>query len=144
MQNNKEYFSSKENLIDFLRKYSPNEQNETFIRGYLGRVLFTSDDALKSVDVLSGGERIRILFAKLMLECPNVLVFEDPTNHLDLESITSLNEGMKNYKGNILFSSHDHELLETVSNRIIKLNLDGTYEDKMQTYDEFMEGEING
>ena len=144
MQNNKEYFSSKENLIDFLRNYSPNEQNETFIRGYLGRVLFTSDDALKSVDVLSGGERIRILFAKLMLECPNVLIFEDPTNHLDLESITSLNEGMNNYKGNILFSSHDHELLETVSNRIIKLNLDGTYEDKMQTYDEFMEGEING
>jgi len=79
-----------------------------------------------------------------MLECPNVLIFEDPTNHLDLESITSLNEGMNNYKGNILFSSHDHELLETVSNRIIKLNLDGTYEDKMQTYDEFMEGEING
>jgi ATPase subunit of ABC transporter with duplicated ATPase domains len=144
MQNNKEYFSSKENLIDFLRNYSPNEQNETFIRGYLGRVLFTSDDALKSVDVLSGGERIRILFAKLMLECPNVLIFEDPTNHLDLESITSLNEGMNNYKGNILFSSHDHELLETVSNRIIKINLDGTYEDKMQTYDEFMEGEVNG
>ena len=79
-----------------------------------------------------------------MLECPNVLIFEDPTNHLDLESITSLNEGMNNYKGNILFSSHDHELLETVSNRIIKLNLDGTYEDKMQTYDEFMEGEVNG
>ena len=104
-------------------------------------VLFTSDDALKSVDVLSGGERIRILFAKLMLECPNVLIFEDPTNHLDLESITSLNEGMTNFKGNILYSSHDRELLSTVANRIIKFNLDGTWEDRLSNYDDFMEKE---
>jgi ATPase subunit of ABC transporter with duplicated ATPase domains len=141
MQDNKEYFTKEMTLIDWLRQYSKEDQTETFIRQYLGRVLFAGEEATKSCTVLSGGEKIRCILAKLMVECPNVLVFEDPTNHLDLESITSLNEGMTNFKGNILYSSHDRELLSTVANRIIKFNLDGTWEDRLSNYDDFMEKE---
>ena len=138
MQDNKEYFNKDLNLVDWLRQYSKDDQTETFIRGWLGRMLFSGEESLKKCNVLSGGERVRCMFAKLMLESPNVLVFEDPTNHLDLESITALNEGMKMYKGNILFSSHDAELLETVANRIISFNKDGSYVDKVTTYEEFL------
>ena len=102
-------------------------------------MLFSGEESLKKCNVLSGGEKVRCMFAKLMLECPNVLVLEDPTNHLDLESITALNEGMINYKGNILFSSHDAELLQTVANRIISIKPDGSYEDRSETYEEFIE-----
>ena len=137
-QDNKELFDKDLNLVDWLRQYSKEDQTETFIRGWLGRMLFSGEESLKKCNVLSGGEKVRCNFAKLMLECPNILVLEDPTNHLDLESITALNEGMTNYKGNILFSSHDAELLETVANRIISFNKDGSYVDKMTTYEEFI------
>ena len=126
-------------MIDWLRQYSKEDQTESFIRGWLGRMLFSGDEALKKCNVLSGGEKVRCMMAKLMLECPNVLVLEDPTNHLDLESITALNEGMLNYKGNILFSSHDAELLETVCNRIISIRKDGSFIDRVTTYEEFLE-----
>lgn len=141
MQDNKEYFSSDLNLIDWLRQYSPDEQNESFIRGWLGRMLFSGEESLKKCNVLSGGEKVRCILAKLMLEGPNILVLEDPTNHLDLESITALNEGMLNYKGNILFSSHDAELLQTVANRIIAFKNDGTIVDRLTTYEEFLDSE---
>ena len=138
-QDNKEFFDKELSLIDWLRQYSKEDQTESFIRGWLGRMLFSGEESLKKCNVLSGGEKVRCMMAKLMLECPNVLVLEDPTNHLDLESITALNEGMTNYKGNILFSSHDAELLETVANRIIAINKDGSYIDRMSTYEEFLE-----
>ena len=138
-QENKEYFDKELSLIDWLRQYSKEDQTESFIRGWLGRMLFSGEESLKKCNVLSGGEKVRCMLSKLMLECPNILVLEDPTNHLDLESITALNEGMTNYKGNILFSSHDAELLQTVANRIIKFNNDGTIIDKMTTYEEFLE-----
>ena len=137
-QDNKEYFDKDLSLIDWLRQYSKEDQTETFIRGWLGRMLFSGDESLKKCNVLSGGEKVRCMFAKLMLEAPNILLFEDPTNHLDLESITALNEGMVNFKGNILFSSHDAELLETVANRIICFTKDGHIKDIMTTYEEFM------
>ena len=138
MQDNKKYFDKEISLIDWLRQYSPNEQAESFIRGWLGRMLFSGEESMKKANVLSGGEKVRCMLAKLMLEGANVLVFEDPTNHLDLESITALNEGMTAFKGNILFSSHDAELLQTVANRIICFNDDGTITDKMTTYEEFV------
>lgn len=138
MQDNKEYFNSELSLVDWLRQFSPEDQTESFIRGWLGRMLFSGEESLKKCNVLSGGEKVRCIMAKLMLECPNILVMEDPTNHLDLESITALNEGMTNYKGNILFSSHDAELLQTVANRIISFNKDGSITDKMTTYEEFL------
>ena len=138
-QENKEYFDKDLSLIDWLRQYSEEDQTESFIRGWLGRMLFSGEESLKKCNVLSGGEKVRCMFAKLMLEAPNILVLENPTNHLDLESITALNEGMINYKGNILFSSHDAELLETVANRIISFNKDGSITDRMTTYEEFLE-----
>jgi len=138
MQDNKKYFNKDITLIDWLRQYSPNEQAESFIRGWLGRMLFSGEESMKKSNVLSGGEKVRCMLAKLMLEGANVLVLEDPTNHLDLESITALNEGMTAYKGNILFSSHDAELLQTVANRIISFNADGTITDKLSTYEEFV------
>lgn len=138
-QDNKEYFDKDYSLIDWLRQYSKEDQTESFIRGWLGRMLFSGEESLKKCNVLSGGEKVRCIFAKLMLECPNVLMLEDPTNHLDLESITALNEGLTAYKGNILFSSHDAELLETVANRIISFRKDGTIIDKMTTYEEFLD-----
>ena len=139
MQDNKEYFSSELSLVDWLRQYSKEDQTETFIRGWLGRMLFSGEESLKKCCVLSGGEKVRCMFSKLMLEAPNILCLEDPTNHLDLESITALNEGMINYKGNILFSSHDAELLQTVANRIISFNKDGSYLDKVTDYESFLE-----
>ena len=138
-QENKEYFDKDLSLIDWLRQYSEEDQTESFIRGWLGRMLFSGEESLKKCNVLSGGEKVRCMLSKLMLECPNVLVLEDPTNHLDLESITALNEGMTNYKGNILFSSHDAELLETVANRIIMFKNDCTIIQKETTYEEFLE-----
>ena len=138
-QDNKEYFDKECSLIDWLRQYSKEDQTESFIRGWLGRMLFSGEESLKKCNVLSGGEKVRCMFAKLMLECPNILMLEDPTNHLDLESITALNEGLTAYKGNILFSSHDAKLLETVANRIISFRKDGTIIDKMTTYEEFLD-----
>ena len=137
-QENSEYFNKDISLVDWLRQFSPQEQAESFIRGWLGRMLFSGEESLKMANVLSGGEKVRCLFAKLMLEGGNVLVFEDPTNHLDLESITALNEGMSYFKGNILFTSHDAELLDTVANRYIYISKD-KFLDKDTSYEEFME-----
>ena len=137
-KNHDKYFDNNLNLIDFLRQFSKN-QEEPFIRGFLGRMLFSGEETLKKVKVLSGGEKVRCMLSKLMLSGANVLILDDPTNHLDIESITSLNKGMKNYKGAIMFSSNDHELLSTVSNRIIEFKEDGKYIDKLMTYDEYIE-----
>ena len=137
-KNHDKYFNNDLNLIDFLRQYSKN-QEEPFIRGFLGRMLFSGEETLKKVNVLSGGEKVRCMLSKLMLSGANVLILDDPTNHLDIESITSLNKAMNEYKGCLLFSSHDHELLSTVSNRIIEFKEDGKYIDKMMNYDEYLE-----
>ena len=137
-KNHDKFFDNNYDLIDWLRQFSK-EQEEPFIRGFLGRMLFSGDEALKKVKVLSGGEKVRCMMSKLMLSGANVLVMDDPTNHLDIESITSLNKGMENFKGALLFSSHDHELLSTVANRIIEFKEDGKYVDKMMNYDEYLE-----
>jgi len=135
---NADYFKGKdETLIDWLREYSPGEKDDQFIRGFLGRMLFSGDEVLKKATVLSGGEKMRCMFSKMMLQQPNVLVFDEPTNHLDLESITALNNGMKDFRGIILFTSRDHELTETVANRIIELTPGGLI-DKLMTYDEYI------
>ncbi len=137
-KNYDKYFENDLDLIDWLKQFSTN-QEEPFIRGFLGRMLFSGDEALKKVKVLSGGEKVRCMMSKLMLSGANVLIMDDPTNHLDIESITSLNKGMENFKGAILFSSHDHELLSTVANRIIEFKEDGKYIDKMMNYDDYLE-----
>lgn len=139
MQDNKEFFSDERlDLINWIRQFSPDDQTESFIRGWLGRMLFSGEESMKKSTVLSGGEKVRCILAKMMLESGNVLIMEDPTNHLDLESITALNEGMTSFKGNILFSSHDAELLETVANRIISFEGNGI-KDKMTTYEEYLD-----
>lgn len=137
-KNNDSYFKCDLDLVDWLRQYSK-DQDESFVRGFLGRMLFSGEEALKKVKVLSGGEKVRCMLSKLMLSGANVLILDDPTNHLDIESITSLNKGMKEYKGALLFSSHDHELISTTSNRIIEFLEDGKYIDKQMSYDEYLE-----
>src|SRR5690606_33826417 len=133
-KDNTKYFDSDLNLIDWLRQYSK-DQDESFIRGFLGRMLFSGEEALKKVNVLSGGERVRCMLAKMMLTGPNVLILDEPTNHLDLESITALNNGLIAFDGTILFSSHDHQFVQTVANRIVEIAPGGVM-DKVTTYDE--------
>lgn len=138
---NSTYFNSGTlNLVDWLRQYSAN-QDDTFIRGFLGKMLFSGEEALKKTNVLSGGERVRCMLSKMMLAGANALVFDDPTSHLDLESITSVNEGLVRFKGTILFSSHDHEFIQTVANRIIVIN-SKLQDDKYTTYDDYLESTI--
>src|SRR6195952_4903178 len=135
---NHTYFEGKnDNLIDWLREYSEGEKDDQFIRGFLGRMLFSGEEVLKKSNVLSGGEKMRCMFSRMMLQQPNVLLFDEPTNHLDLESITALNNGMKDFRGTILFTSRDHELVETVATRIIELTPGGII-DKLMTYDEYV------
>ncbi len=136
---NTDYFQDDVNLVDWLRQFTKNdeERHEEFMRGFLGRMLFSGDEALKSCKVLSGGEKMRCMFSRMMLQKANVLLLDEPTNHLDLESITTLNNSLSNFKGNILLSSHDHELLETVCNRIIELTPKGII-DRDMTYDEYL------
>ncbi len=126
-KDNTPYFQSDLNLIDWLRQYS-NNTDENFVRGFLGRMLFAGEESFKSVKVLSGGEKVRCMLARMMLSQPNVLILDEPTNHLDLESITALNEGLNRFKGTILFSSHDLQLVQTVANRIIEITPDGCVE----------------
>ncbi len=137
-ENNNEYFQGCElNLVEWLSQYSTDHYEE-YLRGWLGRMLFSGEEALKQAKVLSGGEKVRCMLAKMMLEGSNFLIFDEPTNHLDLESITALNNGMKNFKGCMLFTSHDQELMNTVANRIIEIN--GTKKfDKNVTYDEYLD-----
>lgn len=125
------------NLIDWLRQFSV-EQSEIYIRGFLGRMLFSGDDALKPADKLSGGEKVRMMLSKMMMFGSNVLLFDQPTNHLDLESIIALNNGLKAFKGNILFTSHDTEFINSIANRIIQLD-EKIIEDRNMTYEEFIE-----
>ena len=140
-EDNSEYFDGLDlNLIDWLRQYSK-EQYEQDIRGWLGRMLFSGDEALKKANVLSGGERVRCMLAKMMLSGANVLILDEPTNHLDLESITALNDGLTAFKGTVLFSSHDHQFVQTVANRIIEIKPGGII-DKKQTYDEYLESMV--
>lgn len=135
---NSSYFDGGElGLIDWLRQYSP-DPDESFLRGFLGRMLFSRDEAFKKTNVLSGGERVRCILAKLMLTQPNLLFLDEPTSHLDLESVSALNDGLKKYKETILFTSHDHELVQTVADRIIDLDVTIRY-DKYITYDEYIE-----
>ncbi|MGF7072848.1 ABC-F family ATP-binding cassette domain-containing protein [Mucilaginibacter sp. 3215] len=137
-----EYFDGKsDNLIDWLREYSPGEKDDQFIRGFLGRMLFSGEEVMKKCSVLSGGEKMRCMFSRMMLQQANLLMFDEPTNHLDLESITALNNGMKDFRGTILFTSRDHELVETVANRIIELT-PGGYIDKLMTYDEYINSPV--
>lgn len=136
-QDNSKYFDGNTlSIVDWLRQYSK-DQTEMYIRGWLGRMLFSGEEALKQVKVLSGGEKVRCMFAKMMLEGGNFLMFDEPTNHLDLESITSLNKGMCSFRGPILFTSHDQELVETVANRIIDIKDENTIIDKSVTYQEY-------
>ena len=135
---NSQYFKGKDtNLVDWLREYSEGDKDEQFIRGFLGRMLFSGEEVLKQSSVLSGGEKMRCMFSRMMLQQANLLMFDEPTNHLDLESITALNNGMKDFKGVILFTSRDHELTETVANRIVELTPGGII-DKLMTYDEYI------
>ena len=137
-KNHDEYFDNDLNMVDWLKQYSENK-DDSYIRGFLGRMLFSGEEVLKKVNVLSGGEKVRCMFSKMMLERSNVLLFNEPTNHLDIESITSLNEGLKRFMGVIIFSSFDQELIETVSNRLIEIKTDGTYRDKQISYQEYIE-----
>jgi len=135
---NAEYFKGKDdNLIDWLREYSTGDKDDQFIRGFLGRMLFSGEEVLKKSNVLSGGEKMRCMFSRMMLQQANVLIFDEPTNHLDLESITALNNGMKDFRGTILLTSRDHELVQTVANRIIEITPGGTI-DKLMSYDEYI------
>ncbi len=137
-KDNSKYFDLDYNLVDWLRQYSK-EQDETYARGFLGRMLFSGEEALKNCKVLSGGEKVRCMLSKLMLSSANFYILDEPTNHLDLEAITSLNEGMTNYTGNMIFSSHDHELIQTVANRIMEIKEDGKLIDKIMNYDDYLE-----
>lgn len=138
---NSKYFTSNLSLMDWLRQYVPphvTDVDEPFLRGFLGKMLFSGDEILKKTGVLSGGEKVRCMISRMMLQDPNVVILDEPTNHLDLESIQSFNESMENFKGIVLLSSHDHTFLQTVANRIIELTPTGAV-DKLMTFDEYLE-----
>lgn len=136
---NHKFFEEKLSLMDWLRQYAQTdeEKEEVNIRGFLGRMLFSGEEALKSATVLSGGEKVRCMMSRMMLAKANLLMMDEPTNHLDLESITALNNGMKDFAGNLIFASHDHELVHTVANRIIEITPNG-FIDKMMPYDDYL------
>lgn len=139
-KDNSAYFDGVDiNLVEWLRQYSK-DQDETFLRGFLGRMLFSGEEALKKASVLSGGEKVRCMLAKMMLNGANVLIFDEPTNHLDLESITALNNGLIDFDGTILFTSHDHQFIQTIANRIIEITPNGII-DRSMSYDEYLESE---
>ena len=140
-KDNADYFEGSElNLVDWLRQYTE-QKEEPFVRGFLGKMLFSGEEALKNVSVLSGGEKVRLMFSKLMLSGANVYLLDDPTNHLDLESIQSANNGLAAFKGTVLFTSHDHQFVSTIANRVIELTPNGIF-DKEITFDEFLEDEV--
>jgi ATPase subunit of ABC transporter with duplicated ATPase domains len=138
---NSKYFTTNLPLMDWLRQYVPahvTDVDEPFLRGFLGKMLFSGDEIMKKTSVLSGGEKVRCMISRMMLQDPNVVILDEPTNHLDLESIQSFNESMENFKGIVLISSHDHTFLQTVANRIIELTPNGAI-DKLMTFDEYLE-----
>jgi len=138
---NEKFFSDANDLglIDWLRQYSE-EKDEQFIRGFLGRMLFSGDEVHKKSSVLSGGEKVRCMLSKVMLQHPNFLLLDEPTNHLDLESITALNNALRDFKGNLIFTSHDHQLMNTIANRIIEITPNGII-DRLMSFDEFIRSE---
>ena len=136
---NSPYFEGhNESILDWMRQYSK-DQTETYLRGFLGKMLFSNESVFKAVNVLSGGEKVRCMFSRMMMFGSNMLIIDQPTDHLDLESITAVNNGMKNFAGNILFSSHDYEIINTVANRIIEILPDGSFVDRSGTYEEYLE-----
>jgi ATPase subunit of ABC transporter with duplicated ATPase domains len=138
-KDNSEFFENSDlNLVDWLRQFSPADDSESFLRGFLGRMLFSGEEVLKKASVLSGGEKVRCMLSKMMLSGANVLMLDEPTNHLDLESITALNNGLINFKGSMIFASHDHQFIQTIANRIIEITPAGIV-DKQMTYDEYLE-----
>ncbi|GEN58083.1 putative ABC transporter ATP-binding protein YkpA [Halolactibacillus alkaliphilus] len=137
-KDNSEFFENNDlTLVEWLRQYSPEDQTETFLRGFLGRMLFSGEEALKKAKVLSGGEKVRCMLSKMMLSSANVLVLDEPTNHLDLESITSVNNGLIAFKGSLLFTSHDHQFINSIANRLIEITPNGVI-DKEMSYDEYV------
>jgi ATPase subunit of ABC transporter with duplicated ATPase domains len=140
--NNEQYFKSKDNLIDWLRQFAETEENkdEVYVRGFLGKMLFSGEEVFKKCNVLSGGEKMRCMISRVMLACPNLVILDEPTNHLDLESITAFNNALKDFPGTVLFTSHDHEFVQTVANRIIEISPNG-FIDRLMTYDEYIESD---
>ena len=136
-KDNTEEFDNDYTITEWLTGYSP-VKDVTYVRGFLGRMLFAGEDGVKKVKVLSGGEKVRCLLSKMMISGANCLIFDEPTNHLDMESITALNEGMKKFKGVELFSCHDHQVVQTTANRIMEILPNGTMIDKITTYDEYL------
>ena len=137
-KDNSKFFNDVDlSLVDWLRQFSE-EKSEVYLRGFLGRMLFSGEEALKQARVLSGGEKVRCMLAKMMLNNANVLILDQPTNHLDLESITAVNNGLRDFKSNILFTSHDHQFIQTIANRIIEITPDG-FRDRAMTYEEYIE-----
>ena len=138
-KDNTEFFAdSEDNIVEWLRQYSK-DQTESFLRGFLGRMLFSGDDVYKKVSVLSGGEKVRCMLSRMMMKEANVIMLDQPTNHLDLESITAVNNGVADFKGTVLFSSHDHQFIQTIATRIIEIKPDGKIIDKPMTFDEYLE-----
>ena len=136
-KDNTPYFlDNEDNLVQWLRQFSPDPQ-EQYLRGFLGRMLFSGDEVYKPVKVLSGGEKVRCMLSRMMLSGANVLMLDQPTNHLDLESITAVNNALMDFKGNVLFASHDHQFVQTIANRIIEIRPQGVL-DKLMTYDDFL------
>lgn len=138
-RDNTAFFTNDYNITDWLRQYSP-DQDEAYVRGFLGRMLFSGDESLKPVKVLSGGEKVRCMLSRLMLSGANVLILDEPTNHLDLEAITSLNEALEEFSGVVLFNSHDHEFIASVANRIIEITPNGVI-DRMMNFDDYISDE---
>ena len=132
---NTSFFQSEMNLVDWLSQFG--EGNEVYFKSFLGRMLFSGEDVLKKVNVLSGGEKMRCMIARMQLNNANCLILDTPTNHLDLESIQAFNNNLKLYKGNVLFASHDHEFIQTIADRIIELTPNGCI-DKLMTYDDYI------
>lgn len=139
-RDNAAFFKTNLNIVDWLRQYSVNTEEE-FVRAFLGRMLFSGEESLKPVNVLSGGEKARCMLTRMMVVQPNVLILDEPTNHLDLESITSLNRGLEKFHGTILFSSHDHQLVQSVANRIIEITPKGYIDRVGTTYDEYLQSD---
>lgn len=137
---NDKYFQSSDNLIDWLREYSEGDKDEVYIRGFLGKMLFSGEEVFKKVSVLSGGEKVRCMISRIMLAQGNVLFLDEPTNHLDLESIQAFNNALVDFPGTVLFTSHDHQFTQTIANRIVELTPNGSL-DKLMTYDEYVESE---
>ena len=139
-KDNTEIFDTDLIIVDWLTQFSE-IKDATYVRGFLGRMLFAGEDGVKKMRVLSGGEKVRVLLSRMMIQASNVLILDEPTDHLDMESITALNNGLIKFPGVILFASRDHQVVQTTANRIIEFLPDGTFIDKVSTYDEYLESD---